>query len=261
MWDYCGLGVSERTVQADLQFMRSSSPGYDAPIVVVDKKYYTYSDPNYSILNAQVSDEDVTKIKEAVEILRQMSGFQAMEGMEDVVGRLEDHVASIAEKQKPIIYFERNDQLTGLHHLPTIYAAIQQKQVLRIVYKSFRAMREHEYLFSPYVLKEFRNRWFVFGRHTHSKMFTPFALDRIVSIEPAPDEPYKDDPQFDPEQYFDPIVEERMDGSMVFELNVQVNYELIRDLMGYAEGVQVLSPKRLVNIIHRKFEMGSILYS
>lgn len=298
MWEYNNQGVSLRTVQLDLQFMRSMSPGYDAPIIVVEKKYYTYEDPNYSILKAQVSEDDVQKVKEAVGILRQMSGFQLMTGMEDVVGRLEDHVASIGEKKKPVIYFERNDQTQGLQYIPIIYDAIQRKQVLKIRYKSFRALRENDYLFSPYVLKEFRNRWFVFGRHTRAKMLTNFALDRIVSIEVATPEEQKfiEDLTFDPETYFENIVgvtktnepaleirfwasaeeapyietkpihksqevvERRMDGSMVFSLQCQINYELIRDLMGYAEGLQVLYPRRLVSLMRRKYEQGAELY-
>jgi len=41
--------VSKRTVQLDIQFMRSNKLGYNAPIVVYQKKYYTYEDDLYSI--------------------------------------------------------------------------------------------------------------------------------------------------------------------------------------------------------------------
>lgn len=44
-----GMGISRRTVQGDLQFMRSSAPGFDAPIVVRERKYYTYGELGYSI--------------------------------------------------------------------------------------------------------------------------------------------------------------------------------------------------------------------
>jgi hypothetical protein len=42
-------GVSKRTIQLDLQLMRSDKLGYNAPIVVIDKKFYTYDDPKYTI--------------------------------------------------------------------------------------------------------------------------------------------------------------------------------------------------------------------
>lgn len=49
MRDYTGMGISKRTVQGDLQFMRSSEPGFEAPIVVRERKYYTYGELGYSI--------------------------------------------------------------------------------------------------------------------------------------------------------------------------------------------------------------------
>ena len=42
-------GVSVRTVQSDIQMMRSDKLGYNAPIEVYDLKYYRYSDPDYTI--------------------------------------------------------------------------------------------------------------------------------------------------------------------------------------------------------------------
>lgn len=53
LYKYEGIdkGVSRRTVQMDLQMMRSDKLGYNAPIVVIDKKYYMYEDPEYSITN------------------------------------------------------------------------------------------------------------------------------------------------------------------------------------------------------------------
>lgn len=51
LYEYSGKDdyVSRRTIQTDIQRMRSSELGYNAPIVVYDNKYYTYSDPDYSI--------------------------------------------------------------------------------------------------------------------------------------------------------------------------------------------------------------------
>ena len=46
-------GVSKRTIQADIEIMRSDKLGYNAPIIVVDRKLYTYNDPDYSITYKQ----------------------------------------------------------------------------------------------------------------------------------------------------------------------------------------------------------------
>jgi len=43
LYEYEGIdkGVSRRSIQMDIQFMRSDKLGYNAPIVVLEKKYYT----------------------------------------------------------------------------------------------------------------------------------------------------------------------------------------------------------------------------
>lgn len=71
LYDMEGItkGVSLRTVQADLQIMRSDKLGYNAPIEVYDGKYYRYADPNYSIFDMPLSENDYEIMKEAVEML------------------------------------------------------------------------------------------------------------------------------------------------------------------------------------------------
>ena len=46
-------GISIRTVQGDIQLMRSDKLGYNAPIEVYDNKYYRYADPD--IFSKQIS--------------------------------------------------------------------------------------------------------------------------------------------------------------------------------------------------------------
>ena len=62
-------GVCARTVQMDIQIMRSDKLGYNAPIVVYDKIYYTYADPDYSITEMPLSMDDCLLIKEAITLL------------------------------------------------------------------------------------------------------------------------------------------------------------------------------------------------
>ena len=62
-------GVCARTVQMDIQIMRSDKLGYNAPIVVYDKIYYTYADPDYSITEMPLTMDDCKLIKEAITML------------------------------------------------------------------------------------------------------------------------------------------------------------------------------------------------
>ncbi len=62
LYDMEGItkGVSTRTVQSDIQIMRSDKLGYYAPIEVYDNKFYRYSDPHYSISNNPLNEDDYT---------------------------------------------------------------------------------------------------------------------------------------------------------------------------------------------------------
>ncbi len=62
-------GVSARTVQMDLQIMRSDKLGYNAPIEVYDKIYYRYADPDYSITEMPLTMDDCTLLKKAIDLL------------------------------------------------------------------------------------------------------------------------------------------------------------------------------------------------
>ena len=54
--------MSKRTVQLDLQMMRSDKLGYNAPISVYNRKYYRYDDEDYSITNSPISNQDLSKL-------------------------------------------------------------------------------------------------------------------------------------------------------------------------------------------------------
>ena len=62
-------GVCARTVQMDMQIMRSDKLGYNAPIEVYDKIYYRYADPDYSISDMPLSIEDCKLLKKAITLL------------------------------------------------------------------------------------------------------------------------------------------------------------------------------------------------
>lgn len=52
-------GISIRTIQRDIELMRSDKLGYNAPIIVKNKKYYAYEEPDYSITKLPLSQNDL----------------------------------------------------------------------------------------------------------------------------------------------------------------------------------------------------------
>ena len=72
LYDMEGItkGVCARTVQMDIQIMRSDKLGYNAPIEVYDRIYYRYADPGYSITEMPLSMDDCKLLKEAITLLK-----------------------------------------------------------------------------------------------------------------------------------------------------------------------------------------------
>ncbi len=157
--------------------MRSDKLGYNAPIEVYDHKYYRYSDPDYSITDMPLSQNDYEVMQEAVDMLRQLQDFDQFSEMSDVVSRLQDKLAVTKNNRKPIVHFDNVPDLKGLKLLNPLYNYIAHKQTLRISYQSFSAREPQEYILYPYLLKEFRNRWFLFGSRAADLVLFNLALD------------------------------------------------------------------------------------
>ncbi|HEY4111359.1 WYL domain-containing protein [Puia sp.] len=298
LYEYEGRreSVSLRTIRLDLSAMRSDKLGYNAPIIVKDKKYYIYEDPEYSITNIPLSTQDLGILKEVSELLRQFKGFSHFAGMSELIHRLEDKVYSEQNHLPAVIDFEKNDLLEGLEWLDVLHKAIVARSTLRIHYQSFKARSGSELIFYPYLLKEYRNRWFVLGMKKEGKEILTFALDRIRSIELQPGEEFRERPGFDPHSWFSPIVgvtrnhdggltevlfranrehapyirtkpihpsqmvvEESATGTL-FSITVIPNFELERELIGFGEGLQVLSPASLVRRFRSRIRLMNHLY-
>ncbi len=291
-------GVSVRTVQGDIQIMRSDKLGYNAPIEVYDHKYYRYADRDYSIFNMPMSKGDVALLQEAVDMLRQLEDFDQFNEMSDVVSRLQEKLSITHKGHKPIVNFDNVPDLKGLRMLSPLYNHIAQHHTLRIQYQSFNARQPQEYVLFPHLLKEFRNRWFLFGSRTSDMVLFNFPLDRIVSFEVVDDLTYCDNPNFDPEHFFDDVIgvskninntpskvtlwanreqskyimtkplhtsqrlleRNRDDGSCTFEIEVVLNFELYSVLMGYGPGVRVLSPDKAVSYMRTMLSNAARAY-
>lgn len=175
--------VSKRTIQHDLQEMRYlEALGYYAPIEVVDRKYYTYNRRGYSITQMPLSQDDMVQFSEAVDVLKQMSAFNGFDGIEDVVNRLEDHVASMRFKADQVILLDSNEQLRGLKYITPLHDAITSHTPVAITYKSFRATEPVTFIFSPYILKEYNNRWFVFGKRQQQMPTTNNKTPSLILV-------------------------------------------------------------------------------
>ena len=298
LYEYEGkqVNVSRRTIQLDIQNMRSEKLGYNAPIEVYERKYYRYADPNYSLTDLPINESDLNVLMESVEMLKQFSDFSLFSELNGLLHKLEDRIYSEKSNQYPVIHIDKNEQLKGLEYLDVLYQAILKQIVVEITYQSFQAREPQQFPFHGYILKEFNNRWFVVGRRHRDVQVTTLALDRIQGIgmnlslsyhrkEFNPDEYYKNtfgvtvmgDSQLvevklwvdrknapyvltKPFHHSQELIEKQKDGGILIRLWVHHNFELERLILGFGESIEVLSPARLRRRIAQKLRYAAQKY-
>ena len=235
-----------------------------------------------------LTQNDFELMQEAVDMLRELKDFKQFNAISDIVSRLQENLAITKHNKRPIIHFDNVKDLKGLELLNPLYNYISHKQTIKITYQSFSSNKPIEYILFPYLLKEFRNRWFIYGSRVEDLILYNLALDRIISIEPI-DIPFQENPNFDLEHFFDDIIgvskdlndkpkeitflataeqskyiktkpihssqtilNHNPDGSCVFSINVIENFELYSMFLSYGGGIKILSPKEIVKRMKRK---------
>lgn len=289
--------IGTRTIQRDIEMMRSDKLGYEAPIEVYDRKYYRYSDPEYSISNRRLKKGEIDVLNRAIDLLRQFDEFDPLHEMAEVVGRLQDKVAT-AEKRRKIVDFDHNARLQGLGFMKTLYDMTASRTVVQIVYQSFKAHSSSLLLVHPHLLKEYNNRWFLICTRDNSGYLATLALDRMEAVEPRPDVAYRDNPALT-DDYFNDVIGvtkhsrltkatviftarsgdadyirtkpfhpyqriagRNLDGSTTFEIpDIIINPELCRLLVSFADGITVLSPASLAAEVMDAHRRASTLYT
>ncbi|WP_316786083.1 WYL domain-containing protein [Pedobacter frigiditerrae] len=289
-------GVSKRTIQADIQLMRSDKLGYNAPIVVQDKRFYAYEDSNFSITKAPINNADVDKMKEIVGVLKQFNAFNYFDEMSDMIARLENNLYKSTKQTGNNIQLEGNKLVKGLECIPDLYRAILNKVPLLIEYKSFKAKESQQQIYYPYLLKEYRNRWFLITKSKKSPQLLTLALDRIVEFQELPNEEFRAYQGVDFDRYFEDVIgvtksEKDRAQKVILEfenyhapyiitkplhdsqvvltknektttvrIDVVLNYELEREILGFGECVKVLAPRLLVSKIKRRLANANRQY-
>ena len=97
LYDMEGIakGVSARTVQGDLQIMRSDKLGYNAPIEVYDRVYYRYAAPDYSITNTPISSKDYNLIANAIKTIEEYRDNGDIEKLDEMLVKVKDKLNSL----------------------------------------------------------------------------------------------------------------------------------------------------------------------
>ena len=289
-------GIQRRQLFDDIRFMESEQ-GWSIPLERYRygrKVYYRYEDSNFSINNQPLNESETAQIRSALQIFSRFSGTPQFEWVNELIPMLESKFGLIEQKSE-IICYESNIDLRGLHFLTHLFNAIINQRVLSVQYKDFKSSEPYEITFHPYYLKQYNNRWFVFGLNFGNEVPNwNLALDRIESLSET-DLPYKSS-EMDWEEYFyDLVGVTRPEGVPIqeivlrfspevapyiitkpihptqkhrsetegLEVRIKVipNYELERLVLSFGDQVKVVSPQDFKERIFQRITSATSLYS
>lgn len=181
----CGK-VTDRTIKADIKFMRDSD-GYNAPIRThkTCDSYrgmiwcYRYDIPDFSIFNNELSEKDVADLQSVIDMLGRYRGIPAYQWVEDVISNLK-YRFGFNTNNECLISFDQNENVHGLQYLPDIIDATLRHNVLNIDFKPFTDNETRHLIIHPYFIKQWNHHWFLFGFNPKADMIWNLPLDRIV---------------------------------------------------------------------------------
>lgn len=293
--DYDNTSIKIRQLRKDIAFMRSAA-GYNAPIETyrgASGYYYRYDERAFSINKSPLNDTEAEQLKSAIAILQRFEGSPEFEWVNETATILNDKLG-LKDQDKKVVMLDTNPDYTGHKRIAPIFNAIVNKEVLKITYKQFDKDPLKPFLFHPYILKQYNNRWFVFGRNQeqdHNQWNIP--LDRIHEMNIEKGAKYIPDTT-NWEDYFKDFVgvtklsgevekivlrfdktrlkfftskpihsewdEFEEDGQTYITLDVIINRELVQQLLSYGKDVEIIEPEELKTMMKEHAEIMNSYY-
>jgi predicted DNA-binding transcriptional regulator YafY len=290
-------GISRRQIFDDISFMESKE-GWS---IELDKKrvgkkvFYRYTEKDFSINNMPLTEIEINQLHSAMNVLSQFKGMPQFEWIHELLPKLKQGI-STEQNHSIIINFDSNEYLKGVDNLGVLYNAIFYKKVLKISYQPFENEKPFDLLIHPFYLKQYNNRWFLFGLNEENNKYDwNLALDRIISIIETQNK-YKENDQIDWTEYFEDIIgvtkplglqtekvvlhfygktgkyieSKPIHGSqkskwidsntLEVQLDIIFNYEFERLILSYADNVKVISPSILAESIKNRLWAATNVY-
>lgn len=216
-------GVSKRCIEKDIEYLEYNFPelieferySISSYSIVSDRPYkkrcIRYADPTFSIFKGKLSEEEKGLLTAALSTIGSFEGLDSFGWLDDFSKRLG------LIQQEPIILMSKN-LLENKTLMAEIFSSIRAKSVIKITYSKFNDNQVREVILSPYLLKEYNQRWYIIGGANDTGKILNFALDRIKSIQILSGFEYRNPPLDLTEHYEDVIGITYLDSSPIYKI-------------------------------------------
>jgi len=287
------IPISARTLDQDIYNMKwNDTLGYNAPIEFCRSNMGYYYTRPYSIEKIPLNQLELQELELAAGILQRYSHVDMLQQFQGSVNNLSSMVKEMRKGGRDLSFveFEKAPYYKGAELLDVLMDHIHNKRCLRVSYQKFNEIFPKEYVIHPYILKEFRNRWYVLGLNDDTQNPITLGFDRIVEIAVLK-QPYIENTFLDAKEYFkhtmgvthykapvekvllrfsskmgyyiktqhlhetQEIISDNKDGLLI-QLELILNPELVSLIMMYGADVEVLQPLKLREQVKEELKRG-----
>jgi predicted DNA-binding transcriptional regulator YafY len=282
-----GTHICNSTIEKDMFAMKEE---HDAPIRYSKKeKGYYYEDPEFTMNDIPLTENDMEAIGFAAKTLMQFKNVELFRQFGSAIDKIADHVSLSQDNDaQSYIQFEAAVADGGNEFLPPLLKAIKEQNYVAFDYASFVSGELKPRKVIPLLLKQYRNRWYLISFDESKQDYVTYALDRMEDLEVLSERSERPI-NFNPDVYFKhsvgittgykapekvilkvgviaakyldslPIhpsqkVKEMSADHFIFELNVIITEELIREILSYGGDIKVQQPESLKLEIAKRAE-------
>lgn len=203
----------------------------------------------------------------------------------EIVNTAELLVESLKQSKDSLenISFDQGGGLRGVELLKPLLGAIRDHRKITFKHLNYQTGKTNTFTLSPYLLKEYQNRWYVIGLVAGMKDLRTFGVDRITELEVKTDT-FVPSPKYNPKETFKDTIglfysmrkKERVvlsftpsqgnyikslklhssqtelvndDTEYRIELNIIPNLEFIQIILMHSDQVRVIEPQWLIDEI------------
>ncbi len=287
-----GENICDSTIEKDLFAMRLE---HDAPIKYNKREGgYFYTDPDFSINDIPLTNDDVTSIKFAINTLKQFREVDMFKQFGNAIDKIVDRITISNDPRDSditnFVQFEVALSSSGNEYLTPLLEGIRNNLIATFEYTSFVSGKAKSRQVVPLLLKEYRNRWYLISFDLDKKNVMTYALERMTDVlilEEKGEKPLG----FDPDLFFkhavgitsseeEPsiiifkadnvsakyIISQPFHSSQkvikegknktTFQLKILISEEFTRSILSYAGGIEIIEPSEFrEEIITRISEM------
>jgi predicted DNA-binding transcriptional regulator YafY len=198
----------------------------------------------------------------------------------------------VQKKMHKHISYDFDQIVKGTKFISPILQAISERKKIEIEHKGFKAEESNKRILEPYLLKEYRGRWYLLGK-VENDSFLSFGFDRIINIEKLDKSfnPTLNDPktvyqdviglsgwnldkvkiklEFTPLQgryikslpiHNSQIILSETSEKMIVELDLKPNFEFFQIIWGYGSSCKIVSPKSVIASLKEELRKTLVQY-